>query len=75
MYCCSFQFGCSSLKTDDRDLVARIEQLTGKPAHCFLRRGFFYAHRDLEAILDAKERGEPFYLYTGRVSFSTKATS
>ncbi|BDA50785.1 Tryptophan-tRNA ligase, cytoplasmic [Coccomyxa sp. Obi] len=62
----SREFGCSSLKTDDRDLVARIEQLTGKPAHCFLRRGFFYAHRDLEAILDAKERGEPFYLYTGR---------
>ncbi|BDA48227.1 Tryptophan-tRNA ligase, cytoplasmic [Coccomyxa sp. Obi] len=47
----------------------RIEQLTGKPAHRFLRRGFFYAHRDLDAILDAKERGEPFYLYTGREVF------
>ena len=27
----------------------------------------FYAHRDLEQLLDAYEKGEPFYLYTGRV--------
>ncbi len=47
--------------------MARIEQLTGKPAHPFLKRGFFYAHRDLKDVLDAYEKGEPFYLYTGRV--------
>lgn len=42
--------------------------MTGRPAHPFLKRGIFFAHRDLEAILDCYERGEPFYLYTGRVS-------
>ncbi|KAK9907769.1 hypothetical protein WJX75_009683 [Coccomyxa subellipsoidea] len=59
----SRDFGCSQLT---QDLVARIEQLTGKPAHPFLKRGFFYAHRDLKDVLDAYEKGEPFYLYTGR---------
>ena len=59
------QFGCSTVGAE---LVARIEQLTGKKAHPLLRRGVFYAHRDLKEILDAYEKGEPFYLYTGRVS-------
>lgn len=39
-------------------------------AHPFLRRGIFFAHRELEEILDAHEKGKPFYLYTGRVSQS-----
>ena len=58
------QFGCSTLHAD---LVKRIEQLTGKKAHPLLRRAVFYAHRDLKEVLDAYEKGEPFYLYTGRV--------
>jgi hypothetical protein len=44
-----------------------IEKLTGRPAHPFLKRGIIFAHRDLQEILDCYERGEPFYLYTGRV--------
>ncbi len=47
--------------------MRRIERLTGVPAHPFLKRKVFYAHRDLSAVLDAYEKGEPFYLYTGRV--------
>lgn len=31
-----------------------------------IRRGLFFAHRDLEVILTAKENRKPFYLYTGR---------
>ncbi|PNW75322.1 hypothetical protein CHLRE_12g522350v5 [Chlamydomonas reinhardtii] len=57
------QFGCSKLT---EDLVARVEKLTGKPAHPFLKRGIFFAHRDLQEILDCYEKGIPFYLYTGR---------
>jgi tryptophanyl-tRNA synthetase len=64
MACGLLQFGCSTLTAD---LVRRIEQLTGKKAHPLLRRGVFYAHRDLKEVLDAYEKGEPFYLYTGRV--------
>jgi hypothetical protein len=48
----------------------RVERLTGKPAHPFLKRGIFFAHRDLQEILDCYEKGQPFYLYTGRVSGS-----
>ena len=57
------QFGCSLLSDE---LVARIERATGVRAHPFLRRRVFFAHRDLEQLLDAYEKGEPFYLYTGR---------
>ena len=62
--CHALQFGCSKLT---QDLVDRMEKLTGRPAHPLLRRGVFYAHRDLEELLNAYEKGEPFYLYTGRV--------
>ncbi|GFH10231.1 uncharacterized protein HaLaN_05507, partial [Haematococcus lacustris] len=44
----------------------RIERLTKRPAHPFLKRGIFFAHRDLSEILDCYEKGIPFYLYTGR---------
>lgn len=48
------------------ELVARVERVTGRPAHPWLRRGLFFSHRDLEWILDQYEKGIPFYLYTGR---------
>lgn len=48
------------------ELVARFERLTGQPAHPLLRRRLFFAHRDLETILDRYERKQPFFLYTGR---------
>jgi len=57
------QFGCQEI---DQSLIDRIERLTGVPAHPFLKRGVFFAHRDLKEILDAFEKGRPFYLYTGR---------
>jgi tryptophanyl-tRNA synthetase len=56
-------FGCSHITPA---LIERIEKVTGKKAHRFLRRGIFFSHRDLEAILDAYEKGKPFFLYTGR---------
>lgn len=57
------QFGCSNLTPE---LIQRMERLTGKPAHPFLKRGIFFAHRDFKEILDCYEERQPFYLYTGR---------
>ncbi|GMQ02011.1 hypothetical protein CsSME_00048441 [Camellia sinensis var. sinensis] len=57
------QFGCQRL---DKSIVDRVHRLTSRPPHIFLRRGVFFAHRDLNEILDAYDRGEKFYLYTGR---------
>ena len=56
-------FGCSKIT---EDIIARVERLTGRKAHRFLRRGIFFSHRDLTELLDMYERGEKFYLYTGR---------
>ncbi|KFK37874.1 hypothetical protein AALP_AA3G040400 [Arabis alpina] len=57
------KFGCKKL---DESLIDRIHRLTGRKPHVFLSRGVFFAHRDFNLILDAYERGEKFYLYTGR---------
>lgn len=56
-------FGCEAISPE---LIERLERLTGHRAHRFLRRGLFFSHRDLSDLLDAYEKGEPFYLYTGR---------
>ncbi|KAF1742402.1 hypothetical protein MXB_17 [Myxobolus squamalis] len=46
--------------------LKKIELLSGKPAHYFLRRGIFFSHRDLDVILANYEKNKIFYLYTGR---------
>lgn len=57
------KFGCGKL---DDELIARFERVTGHKACPMMRRGMFFAHRNLQEILDRKEKGKPFYLYTGR---------
>ncbi|XP_043221930.1 tryptophan--tRNA ligase, cytoplasmic-like isoform X2 [Amphibalanus amphitrite] len=57
------RFGSSKI---DETLLARIEKVTGKPVHHFLRRGIFFSHRDLHTILSLYEQKKPFFLYTGR---------
>ena len=44
------QFGCQPITPEQLD---RVEKLTGRPPHRFLRRGLFFSHRDLDKILDA----------------------
>lgn len=48
------------------DLLQRFERVTGKKAHRLMRRGLFFSHRDFDKILDTYERGDPFFIYTGR---------
>lgn len=57
------QFGSQKLEPE---LIERMERVTGKKVHRFLRRGIFFSHRDLTQLLDLYEKGEKFYLYTGR---------
>jgi tryptophanyl-tRNA synthetase len=58
------EFGTRLIATDN--LLERFEKVTGKKPHRFLRRGIVFSHRDLDLILTRYERGEPFFLYTGR---------
>lgn len=57
------QFGCQPI---DGALIHRFEQVTKMKAHPWLRRGIFFSHKDLDLVLNAYERGEEIYLYTGR---------
>lgn len=57
------QFGTELITLDD---IKRIEKLTGKKAHPWLYRKHFFSHRALNSFLDAYERGDPVFLYTGR---------
>ena len=57
------KFGCKEI---NGELIKRFEQVTNKKAHMWLRRGIFFSHRDLNKILDAHEKGESIFIYTGR---------
>lgn len=52
-------------KPIDAPMKARLERLAGG-SHVFLRRNFFFSHRDLDMILKDHEAGKGFFLYTGR---------
>lgn len=58
------EFGTRLLSADN--LLERFEKVTGKKPHRFMRRGIVFSHRDLDLMLDRYEKGEPFFLYTGR---------
>ncbi len=58
------EFGVSKL---DEEVVNRLKKHAGE-LHLFLRRGVFFAHRDLNWLLDEYEKGNKFFLYTGRAS-------
>jgi len=58
------EFGVSKI---DNKLLERIKKHT-KDLHFFLRRGVFFAHRDMNWILDEYEKGNKFFIYTGRAS-------
>lgn len=57
------QFACQPI---NGALIKRFEQVTKMTAHPWLRRGIFFSHKDLDLVLNAYERGEEIYLYTGR---------
>ncbi|MFH1065456.1 MAG: tryptophan--tRNA ligase [Nanoarchaeota archaeon] len=46
-------------------LLERIKKHT-KDLHFMLRRKVFFAHRDMKFLLDEYEKGNKFFLYTGR---------
>ena len=50
----------------DQSLLDRMEKATGVKPHHWLRRGLFFSHRELDMIISCYEKGEKFYLYTGR---------
>ena len=56
------QFGTEKIT---ESLLKKIEKVTGE-AHFMLRRGVFFSHRDLGRVLDEHEKGNKFFLYTGR---------
>ncbi len=55
------EFGTKEI---DETLLSRMKKHTGD-VHKFLRRGYYYSHRDMDKILKDHESGEGFFLYTG----------
>ncbi|MBU4246579.1 MAG: tryptophan--tRNA ligase [Nanoarchaeota archaeon] len=51
-------------KPVDAQLKAKIEKITGE-SNIFMRRGFYYSHRDMDLILKDYESGKGFFLYNG----------
>ena len=48
------------------ELLTRFERVTKHKPHRLLRRGLFFAHRQLNQILDDFEAGKKIFIYTGR---------
>jgi len=53
------------LKYIDEELLSKIHKITNE-LHVMLRRRFYYAHRDLNLVLEEFENNKGFFLYTGR---------
>jgi tryptophanyl-tRNA synthetase len=56
------EFGVEKL---NNELLERIKKHT-KELHFMLRRKIFFSHRDLNWILNEYEKGNKFFMYTGR---------
>ncbi len=56
------EFGIQKLSDED---IKRIQKIAGE-IHPYLRRDIFFANRDLKWCLDEYEKGNKFFLYTGR---------
>jgi tryptophanyl-tRNA synthetase len=47
------------------ELLEKIKNMTNED-HFMLRRGIFFSHREMNRILEDYEKGNDFFLYTGR---------
>jgi tryptophanyl-tRNA synthetase len=56
------RFGTQRLSKEVQD---RLEK-HASPLHYLIKRGIVYSHRDFDRILDEYEKGNGFFLYTGR---------
>lgn len=53
------------VKKITKEVLDEIKEITGE-IHPYLRRGIFFAYRDLKKVLDDYKKGKNFFLYTGR---------
>lgn len=53
------------IKPISGELLESIKSIAGED-HIFLRRGLFFAHRDLDVLLEKYKKGKDFFIYTGR---------
>ncbi|ELP84212.1 tryptophanyl-tRNA synthetase, cytoplasmic, putative [Entamoeba invadens IP1] len=51
------------INTISSDHLSRLEKLSGKPLHQFLRRGFYYSEIDFEEVITALEQKKPVYVF------------
>ena len=60
------EFGTEKITPTLMERLERDARAKGMTLHHFLRRGIFFSHRDLKWVLDEYDKGNKFYLYTGR---------
>ena len=56
------RFGTEKISVQLFDRIKKV----AKEDHFMLRRGIFFSHRDMNVILNEYEKGNKFFLYTGR---------
>lgn len=61
-------FGCQKITDED---LNKVSSLCKNNLHKFFKRNLVFAHRSLNEILESINKGEKFFLYTGRGPSST----
>jgi tryptophanyl-tRNA synthetase len=59
-------FGTEKITPQLLERLERDAKAKGMELHHFLRRNIFFSHRDMKWLLEEYDKGNKFYLYTGR---------
>jgi tryptophanyl-tRNA synthetase len=60
------EFGVNHITDEQKEYLENLARKKGIKEHIFLKRGLYFAQRDLDQVITAHKKGESIFLYTGR---------
>lgn len=60
------EFGVQKIDEEQLNYLEELAKKKNMNLHIFLKRGLFFAQKDLKNIIEAHKKGEKIFLYTGR---------
>lgn len=62
----SDKFGIKQFNSDHSAYLQKLADEKGIKLHPLIRRGFLFGQKDFDKIIECHQKGNPFYIYTGR---------
>lgn len=60
------EFGVKHISKEQVKYLEELAKKRNLPLHLFIKRGLFFAEKDLDKIIEAHKKGDKVFLYTGR---------